>query len=70
MLPRLNGKDAPAPLMLWWLLLFGLSSVARYDPELWVAVLDVNTSEQAVPLEAALDEALDVLPELILTALT
>jgi len=68
--PRIDGRDFLSPLMLWWLLLFGLSSVARYDPELWVAALDVNTSEQAVPIEAALDEALDALPELILAALT
>jgi hypothetical protein len=56
--------------MLWWVLMFGLSSVARYDPEVWVAALDVNTSEQAVPIEAALDVALEALPELILDALT
>jgi hypothetical protein len=56
--------------MLWWVLLFALSSVARYDPELWIAALDVNQSQQAVPIEAALAEALIVLPELILAALT
>jgi hypothetical protein len=62
--------DFLSPLMLWWVLLFGLSSVARYDPELWVAALDVNRSKQAVPIEAALAEALIALPELILAALT
>jgi hypothetical protein len=51
-------------------LLFELPNIARYDPELWVAALDVNTSKQAVPIEAALDEAFDVLPELVLDALT
>jgi hypothetical protein len=56
--------------MLWWLLLFGLSSVARYDPELWVAELDVNAPEKnAVAIEAALEAALTALPELILEAL-
>jgi hypothetical protein len=68
-LPRLVNRDYLTPLMLWWALLFGLSSVARYDPELWVAALDVNNSEQAVPIEAALDIALEALPELILDAL-
>jgi len=50
-------------------LLFGLSSIARYDPELWIAALDVNNSQLAVPIEATLDIALDALPELILDAL-
>jgi YaaC-like Protein len=69
LLPRVAG-NLLSPLMLWWVLLFGLSSVARYDPELWVGALDVNHSEQAVPIEAALDAALDALSELILDALT
>jgi hypothetical protein len=54
--------------MLWWLLLFGLSSVARYDPELWVAALDLSL-RPAVPIEATLDEALVAIPGLILSAL-
>jgi hypothetical protein len=70
LLPRAGGKDALSPLMLWWVLLFGLSSIARYDPELWIAALDVNNSQLAVPIEAALDTALEALPELILDAFT
>jgi hypothetical protein len=70
LLPRAGGKDALSPLMLWWVLLFGLSSIARYDPELWVGALDVNNSPIAVPIEAALDAALDAVPDLILDALT
>jgi hypothetical protein len=70
LLPRAGGKDTLSPLMLWWALLFGLSSIARYDPELWIAALDVNDSHLAVPIEAALDAALEALPELILDALT
>lgn len=68
--PGVGDKDALSPLMLWWALLFGLSSIARYDPETWVAALAVNDSELAVPIEAALDAALEALPELILDALT
>lgn len=68
--PLVGGKDALSPLMLWWILLFGLSSVARYDPELWVGVLDVNSSPLAVPIEAALGTAIQVLPELIFAGLT
>jgi hypothetical protein len=70
LLPRLAGRDFLSPLMLWWVLLFGLSSVARYDPELWVAELDVNHSPTAVPIEAALDAAIEAVPELVLDALT
>ena len=56
--------------MLWWLLLFGLSSIARYDPELWIAALDANNSRLAVPIEAALGVAIEALPGLILDAPT
>lgn len=31
-LPNLAAADAPHPLMLWWALLLGLSSLARYEP--------------------------------------
>ncbi len=67
--PRLGEAGYLSPLMLWWALLFGLSSIARYDPELWVAALDVNSSELAVPIEAALEAALDAVPALVLEAL-
>jgi hypothetical protein len=70
LVPRAGGKDALSPLMLWWALLFGLSGIARYDPETWVDALAVNDSELAVPIEAALGAALEALPELILDALT
>lgn len=70
LLPRAGSRDALSPLMLWWALLFGLSSIARYDPETWIGALSVNDSELAVPIEAALDAALDALPDLILSALT
>jgi hypothetical protein len=59
-----------APLVLWWLLLFGLSMVARYDPELWVTAIDPNDAQQqGVPIEATLEDAIVVLPQLILDAL-
>lgn len=53
------------PLMLWWILLFGLSIFARYHPNLWVDTLNVDTSELAVPLEGLLDNALSVIPALV-----
>jgi hypothetical protein len=70
LLPRVGGQAFLSPLMLWWLLLFGLSMIARYDPEVWVAALNINDSQQAVPIESALEMALGVLPDLILEALT
>jgi hypothetical protein len=39
------------------------------DPELWINALAVNSCRQAVPLEAALDLGLEVLPELIIAAI-
>lgn len=69
LLPRAGSRDALSPLMLWWALLFGLSSIARYDPQTWVGALAVNDSELAVPIEAALAAALEALPDLILDAL-
>lgn len=69
-LPALPVGDYLSPLMLWWVLLFGLSMVARYDPEVWAAALDENVSADAVPIEAALDAALEAVPDRILDALT
>jgi len=66
LLPSLpDQKERPAPLMLWWLLLFGLSVFARYHPELWAEALDVDASEHAVPLEGLLDGALETVPSLV-----
>jgi hypothetical protein len=60
--------DLLSPLMLWWLLLFGLSIIARYHPGPWAAALSVDQSRHAVPLEALLDKAFDVLPALVYEA--
>jgi hypothetical protein len=57
------------PLLAWWALLFALSMLARYEPASWISSLDVDGSPDAVPLEAALDEALGACPELILHAI-
>jgi YaaC-like Protein len=61
---------ALSSLLTWWALLFGLSMLARYEPAGWATVLDVESSELAVPLEQLLDIALDRVPELIFDALT
>jgi hypothetical protein len=56
--------------MTWWALLYGLSSLARYDPETWVAALDVDRSHDATSLEQLLDVAVPRIPELVSTALS
>lgn len=55
--------------MTWWALLYALSMVARYEPDVWVGLLDVDESQLAVPLEGVLEDALEVVPHLVLDAL-
>ena len=57
------------PLVIWWSLLFGLSVLARYHPDAWIPMLDVNTSEEATVLESILDDGLTTIPQLLLQAL-
>lgn len=66
LLPTLpNHDEVVNPLMMWWVLLFGLSLFARYEPELWMEALDVDQSPLAVPLEAVLQQALVAVPALL-----
>jgi hypothetical protein len=67
--PKLSTGDFLAPIMLWWVLLLGLSSIARYNPEAWISTLNVNDSPAAVAIEVTLDTALSAVPNLILQAL-
>lgn len=67
--PTLSSGDYLSPLMLWWVLLFGLSTIARYDPETWVSELAVNDTSNAVAFETALDIAVQAVPDLIASAL-
>jgi hypothetical protein len=42
------SRDAPpSPLMTWWLLLYSFSTLARYEPRRWVAMLDLDKSNAA-----------------------
>jgi hypothetical protein len=56
-------------LMTWWAALLGLSSLARYEPALWRAGLDADSSKIAAMLEAVLDAGQARVPELIAHAL-
>ena len=69
--PSVEGDDKPAPssLMTWWLLLYSLSMLARYQPRKWLGLLDLDSSLEATPLRYALDVALTVVPHLVLGAL-
>lgn len=68
--PVIGGNTEPMhPLMSWWALLFTLSMLARYQPGDWTAMIDVNASPHAVPLEALLDAALVAVPRLVYSTL-
>lgn len=66
LIPTLPGGEAPMrPLMLWWVILFGLSIFARYHPDVWAQTLRVDDSKSAVPLEVLLEQAIAQLPGLV-----
>jgi len=67
--PSISGA-AMSSLVSWWTLLFGLSMLARYEPAVWVAVLDYDAADLAAPLDALLETGLARMPELVLAALT
>lgn len=68
-LPEIANGPSPYPLMLWWALLLGLSSLARYEPAAWAAAIDLDSSELAVGLERVLDVAAERVPVHILDGL-
>ncbi|MCZ4611824.1 YaaC family protein [Streptomyces sp. Lzd4kr] len=58
------------PLMAWWAVLYTLSMLARYQPAAWGALISVDTSQHAVPIERLLERAINHLPVLIADAIT
>jgi hypothetical protein len=64
-----SNHDNPSPLMTWWALLYALSMLARYYPDQWVKMLDLDHSPDAAPLMTILDDALVSGPRLVLGAL-
>jgi YaaC-like Protein len=62
--PSLGGVAMPF-LMIWWMLLYAMSMLARYEPATWVGALNVDRSSIAVPLEAALERPTEVIPQLV-----
>jgi hypothetical protein len=64
--PRLGSEEHPRhPLMLWWMALYGLSMLTRYQPATWTNLIDVNRSAQATAVEFVLDVALSAVPDLV-----
>lgn len=67
--PALAGA-ALDTLASWWVLLFGLSMLARYEPGAWVRALDLDRPGVAAQLSKLLDLALDAVPLLVIAALS
>jgi hypothetical protein len=68
--PRLDRSMLPAhPLLLWWSVLFTLSRLARYEPNVWLKLTAVSEDASAVPIEYILGEATRAVPELALRAI-
>jgi len=51
------------------MILMGLSTRARYQPQGWTRDLDVDVSRSAVLIESVLDACLEIVPELIAQAI-
>jgi hypothetical protein len=52
-------------MMIWWAILYSLSMLTRYRPETWTKLMNVDSSEYAVPVEFILEIALDAAPDVI-----
>jgi hypothetical protein len=63
-------SDRLPPVLIWWIMLFGLSLLARYEPVAWQASLDLDHSVIADPLTKLLDDALEIVPDLLFAAAT
>src|SRR5581483_761313 len=60
----------PSQLMTLWALLYGLSQLARHHPAAWVGALNPDRSPIAVDLEHVLDSALELVPDLLVPAVS
>ena len=64
--PTLEGATQTVhPLMAWWMVLFSLSMLTRYQPDVWTQMIDVNRSPHATAIEHVLETALAAVPDLI-----
>jgi hypothetical protein len=68
--PVIDGTDLPAhPFLIWWAVLYPLSRLARYYPNVWAKLTAISSSPEAAPIEFVLREALRAVPELALRAI-
>ena len=68
--PAVAGNERPLhPLVTWWAVLFATSMLARYEPASWLRALRIDQNDDAVALEAVLDEAMVAVPQLLLQVL-
>lgn len=65
----LVGGVPMSDLMMWWALLYGLSMLARYEPAGWNAMLDLDRDPLAAALIRLMEDAIDVVPALVLKEL-
>ena len=69
-LPSVGGNsEAQHPIVTWWLVLYCLSMLARYYPTVWTALLNVDSSSDAVPFDHLISVARAKVPELIFDAM-
>ncbi len=61
-----SNQDVLVPLMVWWVILYALSHVARYQPAARTNVLDPVRSTLAAPIEAGLAWTREIMPTVIL----
>jgi hypothetical protein len=61
--------EALHPLLAWWSVLFALSMMARYEPANWASMIRIDSGVDANGTEHILDQALDVVPSLVLEAI-
>ncbi|MDQ0595821.1 hypothetical protein QF037_000166 [Streptomyces canus] len=58
------------PLMAWWAVLYALSMLSRYKPATRGTLINVDSSQHAVPIKRLLERAINHLPVLIADAIT
>lgn len=68
--PMLSTGDVLSPVAAWWVVTLALSSVARYRPDLWRASLDRDRSPIAIAVEDGLGATRELLPIIVMWALT
>lgn len=70
LIPDVGETQQPMrPLLGWWVVLYGLSMLSRYEPGTWTRALNIDHSAIAGVLEALMEEALRAIPDLVLEEL-